>query len=157
MQAFTSIGTSKAWLLGILSVSLLITGCDSSDTPDQATVTHAPVAADDTFSVAIGSTTTLDLAANDTDADDGLDLGSMTILTPPANGSVVMNVDGTVTYTHDCSATSSDVFTYRIEDNSASVSNTARVTIALASTNRPIGQLQNYFHKRHCASFDKYL
>ena len=142
MQTFTGITLNKAWLFGILSLSLLITGCGSSDAPDRDPVNDpvnkAPVAADDAFTVAIGSTTTLDLVANDTDADDGLDLGSMTIATLPANGSVVVNADGTVAYTHDCSTASSDGFTYRIEDNGASVSNIAEVTIALASSDKPV-------------------
>ena len=56
----------------------------TDDTPATATVTvtpvnDAPMAVADSFTVNEGSTTTLNLAANDTDADDGLDLTSIAI------------------------------------------------------------------------------
>ena len=59
----------------------------------------------DSFTVTEGSSTNLNLAANDTDADDGLDLTSITIVSGPTNGSVVVNADGSVDYTHDGSET----------------------------------------------------
>ena len=49
-------------------------------------------------------------------ADDGLDLTSIAIVAGPANGSLLDNGDGTVTYTHNGSETTSDSFTYTIED-----------------------------------------
>ena len=52
-------------------------------------VKDAPVAVADSFTVNEGSTTNLNLATNDTDADDGLDLTSINIVSGPANGSIV--------------------------------------------------------------------
>lgn len=80
-----------------------------------------------------GSSTLFDLAAKDVDTDDGLDLATITIVTPPANGAVAVNSDGTVEYTHNGSGTAADSFTYTIMDNSAAASNTANVTITVTS------------------------
>ncbi len=92
----------------------------------------APVAVIDAFTVINGSTTPFNLAANDSDADDGLDLESIVIDTDPANGTVVVNTGGIVTYTHDGSDTASDLFSYTIKDNSGAVSNIANVEITVS-------------------------
>jgi len=140
MQDFNSTALKQLRLAGLLSLALLASGCGGSSAPDQDTntpvqdpVSQAPVAADDVFSVDNGSTTTLDLVANDTDADDGLDLASITIVTAPASGSVAVNTDGTVTYTHACSGLSSDEFSYSLKDKAKTESNTATVTLTLIS------------------------
>ena len=81
-----------------------LSGATSNTVTVNLTVTpvnDAPVAVADSFTVNEGSTTNLNLAANDTDADDGLDLSSITIVSGPTNGSIVVNADGTVDYTHD--------------------------------------------------------
>ncbi len=94
-------------------------------------VNDAPVAAPDSFTVDEGSTTNLNLAANDNDADDGMDPGSIAIVSGPTHGSIVMNGDGTVDYTHDGSETASDSFTYTIEDLTGTISNQVAVTITV--------------------------
>ncbi len=94
-------------------------------------VNDAPVAAPDSFTVNEGSTTNLNLAANDNDADDGMDPGSIAIVSGPTHGSIVMNGDGTVDYTHDGSETASDSFTYTIEDLTGTISNQVAVTITV--------------------------
>ena len=94
-------------------------------------VNDAPLANNDTFTVNEGSTTTLSLAANDSDADDGLDLTSIVITGAPTNGSVVVNADGSVDYTHDGSETLADSFTYTILDNSGAVSNTGTISLSI--------------------------
>ena len=113
-----------------------------SDGPEAATITFtnqndAPTAVADADTALEGQTITIDLAANDTDPDDGLDLTSIQIVTGPTNGSVVVNGDGTVDYTHDGSETTSDSFTYTIRDLSGVVSNTGAVNITVTATNDP--------------------
>ena len=55
----------------------------------------------DSFSVNEGATPTLNLALNDSDADDGLDLSSITIVSAPVHGSIdSIHIDGSVTYRH---------------------------------------------------------
>ena len=95
----------------------------------------APVVNNDSFTVNEGSTTNLNLAANDTDADDGLDLASITIVSGPTNGSLVVNANGTVDYTHDGSETVSDSFTYTIDDASGTTSNVVTVNLSIDPVN----------------------
>jgi hypothetical protein len=138
MHFFTR-GTLRAEALsGILLFGLFSTGCtDSDDSAAMATPGNEfPVAVDDAFTVVKGSTTTFDLAANDIDADDGLDLASVTIVNA-AYGSVVIHNDGTAEYTHDGSDAVADAFTYTILDNSMAVSNAATVMISVLPSSPP--------------------
>ena len=115
-----------------------LSGATSNTVTVSLTVTpvnDAPVAVADSFTVNEGSTTTLNLAANDTDADDGLDLSSITIVSGPTNGSIVVNADGTVDYTHDGSETVADSFTYTIDDLSGATSNTVTVNLTVTPVN----------------------
>jgi VCBS repeat-containing protein len=98
-------------------------------------VNDAPAATDDAITVAEGNAVLIDLAANDSDVDNPLDLNSITIIGAPANGALSVNGDGTVTYTHDGSNTTSDSFSYSIADISGAISNTATVTINVSAVN----------------------
>ena len=124
---------SAAYLSGLLLCGLIVAGCSGSD--DSAPLNIAPVAVDDNVAVTKGSVAIFDLAANDSDADDGLDLASSEIVATPANGAVVVNANGTVSYTHDDSATVSDQFTYTIRDNSGDASNVANVMVTVSPVN----------------------
>jgi VCBS repeat-containing protein len=95
----------------------------------------APAAGNDVITVAEGNTTVIDLAANDSDADNALDLNSITIIGAPAHGMLLVNGDGTVTYSHEGSNTTSDSFSYTIADISGAISNTATVTINITAVN----------------------
>ncbi|SNT20903.1 gliding motility-associated C-terminal domain-containing protein, partial [Ekhidna lutea] len=90
-----------------------------------------PVAADDAATVDEGATVSIDVVANDSDADGSLNLGTITIVSSPSNGSLVDNGDGTISYTHDDSETTNDSFTYTINDNEGATSNVATVTITI--------------------------
>jgi len=137
MQHITKGLLRSACFSGLLFFGLISAGCSSSDdpvtnlTPPVIPVNESPVAADDAFTVVKGSTMIFDLAVNDSDADDGLDLTSITIVADPVNGSVIINADGTVEYTHDDSNTVADNFTYTIKDASVAVSNTATVMVTI--------------------------
>ncbi len=98
-------------------------------------VNDRPEAFDDAFNVDEGAIGILDLALNDTDADDGLNLASIQITNSPLNGAVVVNNDGTVDYTHDDSETINDGFTYTIDDNTGAASNQASVTLTINPVN----------------------
>ena len=120
----------KARLSAICLCGMVIAGCTSSDDP-VVQVNVDPVAVNDSFTVIKSGATILDIADNDTDTDDGLDLTSIVIVTGPGNGTVAVNTNGTVTYAHDGSDTAADSFTYNIRDNSGAVSNTAGVAITV--------------------------
>ena len=98
-------------------------------------VNDVPVAIDDAATVAEGNAVLIDLAANDNDVDNALDLNSINIIAAPVNGTVLVNGDGTVTYTHDGSSTGSDSFSYTIADVSGDISNTATVNISVTAGN----------------------
>ena len=121
---------------------LTVVASDGSDASPAATstisinpVNDAPTAVADADTVAEAGSTAIDLAANDSDVDNALDLTSIVITSAPTNGSLVNHGDGTVTYTHDGSETTSDTFTYTIADASGAPSNVATVTITITPEN----------------------
>ncbi|MCW3808180.1 Ig-like domain-containing protein, partial [Plebeiibacterium marinum] len=101
--------------------------CDSNGACDQATVVitinaiadnNAPVATDDVASVdedsVLNGTT---LLSNDSDPDgDELTINT-TPVTGPTNGSLVINADGTYTYTPDKDFIGEDSFVYEVCDS----------------------------------------
>jgi hypothetical protein len=95
-------------------------------------VNDIPVAGDDNFST-FGNTPLVinaaDLLANDSDVEDPDNL-TITIDTPPANGSLADNGDGTFTYTPNLNYLGSDSFIYRITDQDGGT-DTATVTLAI--------------------------
>jgi len=95
----------------------------------------APVAGNDVASVNEGGSVIIDVAATDADIDSTLDLNSVIITGLPVNGNVIINGDGTVTYSHDGSETRVDSFSYSISDSSGAVSNTATVTLSVNPVN----------------------
>jgi large repetitive protein len=97
-------------------------------------VNDAPVANDDNDSVAEGGTLNgASVLANDTDAEN--DSLTAVLVSGPANASsFVLNADGTFTYVHDGSETTSDSFTYKANDGSLD-SNVATVTITITAVN----------------------
>ena len=130
---------SSSPTLGLLWVEFTV-----NDGTDDSTVARRrveiidedpPRATNDSATLAEGGSVVIDLAANDSDNFDLLDLNSIAILTGPSNGTLVINGDGTVTYTHDGSETTSDLFTYTIEDTSDLLSNTATVALTITPVN----------------------
>jgi hypothetical protein len=75
---------------------------------------------------------TVALLGNDTDPDG--DKLTVTISTNPTSGKVVLNADGTATYTPNTGFVGTDTFTYKAFDGSA-YSNLATVTVSVS--NRP--------------------
>jgi hypothetical protein len=76
----------------------------------------------------------IDIAVLGNDSDDGLlDAGSVTVVQAAAHGATAVNpASGAITYTHDGSATSSDSFSYRVNDNDGLSSNVATVTVTIS-------------------------
>jgi uncharacterized repeat protein (TIGR01451 family) len=99
-------------------------------------VNTAPVAMDDSASTSEDTPVTVNVLANDSDADG--DSLTVSAVTQPANGSVVNNNDGTVTYTPDTGFVGQDSFTYTLSDGKGG-SDTATVTVTVteAAENTP--------------------
>ncbi|MFC0781065.1 Ig-like domain-containing protein, partial [Flavobacterium sp. HJSW_4] len=99
-------------------------------------VNDAPVADNDSYTVAEGGTLTVTAAKsillNDTDAENNT--LTAVLVTNPSHGTLTLNPDGTFTYIHDGSETLTDSFTYRANDGLLN-SNTATVNITITPVN----------------------
>src|SRR2546427_154150 len=111
-------------------------------------VNDPPVANNDSATVAEGGTVTVldstaaSVLANDTDAE--ANTLTATKLSDPAHGSVTLNANGTFSYGHDGSETTTDSFTYKTCDNGTTgsppvadpkCSGTATVSITVTPVN----------------------
>ncbi|TGD73950.1 PKD domain-containing protein [Mangrovimicrobium sediminis] len=133
----------------VLEFSLAVTDDAGASTTDTVSVTVLdldsgnlpPVAQDDPgASVLLGGSVVIDVLANDSDADDGIDPSTLTITTQPASGAVQVNAaTGAVTYYHGGVSLQADSFSYQVSDFSGQPSNTATVSIAV---NQPDAQVQ---------------
>jgi large repetitive protein len=115
------------------------TASDGNGGTDTATVTvtvdpvnDAPVAQDDAETTDEDTPVDIDVLANDTDADG--DSMAVDSATDPANGSVVVNLDDTVTYTPDPDFNGTDTFDYTASDGNGGT-DTATVTVTVDPVN----------------------
>jgi lysophospholipase L1-like esterase len=89
-----------------------------------------PTAMNDTAATTEGSPVTVNVLSNDTD-DGGINAATVTIVTPPVNGTAFTNGNGTVTYTPGAGFTGVDTFKYTVADSQGAVSNQATVTVTI--------------------------
>ena len=115
----------------------------ADDTSNVVTVTitvnavnDSPIANDDSANTNEDMAVDINVALNDTDVDDGLDLTTVTIISGTSNGGTSINpTTGVVTYTPNLNFNGADSFTYTIDDVSGSTSNVATVTIIVNAVN----------------------
>ena len=127
------------------SESFVYTMADADGATSQATVTvtvdpvnDAPVAANDSFSVAVDSSgNSLDILNNDSDIDSPINRGSVQISSQPSNGTAVFAGDGAIDYTPTPGFTGTDRFSYSVADAQGLGSNTARVTVSVEAEQAP--------------------
>jgi VCBS repeat-containing protein len=108
----------------------------ASVTIEVTCVNDTPVANPDTFTVAEDGVLTgpaANVLANDADADVGDSLTAM-LVSGPAHGTLVLNSNGTFTYTPAPDFCTADAFTYKANDGQAD-SNVASVTIDVTCNN----------------------
>jgi hypothetical protein len=96
---------------------------------------NPPVARDDTANTLPDSQVVIRVLANDTDSDG--DPLTVTSVTPPANGTVAQNADGTVSYTPAVEFLGTDNFTYTISDGQGGTA-TATVTVTVFVPPAPV-------------------
>ncbi|WP_416900272.1 MAG: tandem-95 repeat protein [Minwuia sp.] len=97
-------------------------------------VNDAPVAVDDTATVNEDGSVSIDVLANDIDADGN----ELTVTAASAlNGSVVIETDGTITYTPDPDFNGADTITYTVEDGRGG-SDTGEVVVTVNNDNDEI-------------------
>lgn len=112
--------------------SLSLNGRTIADAPLPPT---APVANNDSIGTDIDQAATIDVLANDTDANgDVLSVAQVSNL--PSNGSIVINANNTITYTPNTGFDGTDSFTYIATDGGLN-SNPATVTIDVSDTLPP--------------------
>ena len=104
-------------------------------TPATATITvtavnAAPVSQDDGVATAVNTAAVIAVLANDSDPNS--DPLSVQSITQGANGTVVDNGDGTVTYTPNAAFTGMDTFTYTASDGQGGT-DTATVTVGVGT------------------------
>ncbi len=116
-------------------------GVDLDPTPDQQffqinPVNDAPVGVDDTAETDEGTPVNIDVLANDTDVDSA----NLTVIeATAANGTVVIETDGTITYTPDANFNGVDTILYTVADGDILAGNTktdtATVTVTVNAVN----------------------
>jgi gliding motility-associated-like protein len=107
---------------------------------DPLKASNSPVANTDVATVNTGSSVTTKVLANDKAANAGTSLNpaSLTIVTNGANGTAVVNADGTITYTPKAGFTGVDEITYRVCDNSTpALCSTAKVVYTIQPATEP--------------------
>ncbi|MGE3857488.1 MAG: Ig-like domain-containing protein, partial [Dehalococcoidia bacterium] len=97
-------------------------------TVEEDTTTGDPTATDDSVTTDEDTPVDIDVLANDSAANAG-EL-SVTSATDPANGSVIINADDTITYTPDAGFTGTDTFDYTVEEADGGTA-TATVTVTV--------------------------
>ena len=115
--------------------TVTVTNADGSTTTETATVTVTvyltPFAIDDEVVIDANIPETIDVLANDYDVDGTIDIASVEIVSNPSNGTVIVNADGTITYTPDFDFIGEDSFEYQVCDNDG-LCDTATVTVIVA-------------------------
>ena len=97
-----------------------------------------PIARTDRASVDNGELVTVAVLANDSDSDGKLVPATLRIASTPVHGTAVVDTaTGRIRYRHDGSATTSDSFTYVVEDDDGAVSNQASVLISVTPAPPP--------------------
>ncbi len=77
---------------------------------------------------------TIDVLANDSDADGTLDASTVTVVDGPDHGTYAINATtGVITYTPTKDYVGTDSFTYTVKDNDGNVSGQATVNIDVAA------------------------
>jgi len=129
---FTIQGTDGGGTVELLGMTLGSQAPTPAVPTTSLVVSNPPVATDDAYDVDEGALLTVAVGtgvlANDTDAD--LDPLSATVLSTTTNGVLTLAADGSFTYQHDGSETSSDTFTYTVSDGSNTDVGSVSITVA---------------------------
>jgi hypothetical protein len=104
----------------------------ASTSPVTAGGNAAPVAENDKApNSAVDQPVTVHVLANDRDIDGTLDIGSVTITAASANGSAVVNPDGSITFTPNAGFEGSASLSYTVADDGGAVSFPATVSFSV--------------------------
>ncbi|MFC3196333.1 gliding motility-associated C-terminal domain-containing protein, partial [Parapedobacter deserti] len=106
---------------------------DDADNEDEVTLSpiRPPVADHDQVAGNANDAIVIPITDNDSGSTYPLDPSSVEIVSPPQNGTLTINPDGTVTYRPHPGYMGNDTFTYRVRDSGGNWSNEATVTITV--------------------------
>jgi len=91
-----------------------------------------PSAEDDSASTSKDASVTVDVLANDSDADGSLEASTVTVTSAAANGSTSVDTsEGEITYTPESGFSGTDTFDYTVDDDAGATSNAATVSISV--------------------------
>ncbi len=98
-----------------------------------------PISVDDVVSTAFNTPVTIAVLTNDSDMGGSLDLTSLTISNPSANGTAIVNANGTITFTPNTGFSGNTTFQYQICDNGIpALCSVATVTVTVGTDPSPI-------------------
>lgn len=119
-----------------------LAGNESNEASVNLRVNTLPVAGADTASTQEDEPVTIDVLANDSDADGAVDPAEVMIWNSPANGGATVEADGRITYEPAPGFSGVDSFTYRVADNDGGLSNeaTVSITVTAAPNAAPVAQ-----------------
>ncbi|MEZ6098072.1 MAG: Ig-like domain-containing protein [Pirellulaceae bacterium] len=101
-------------------------------------VNDPPTVADFAANTLQGVAITLDVRTHALDIDDAIDFGSLQITTQPSHGTVTAPNSGRFAYTPDGDFVGDEVIRFTVRDQSGGVSNTATITVHVASNTAPV-------------------
>ncbi len=147
LNGVASIGTDQSTITyrsnegfsGTDSFTYTISDSDGTSSTAEVIVTVSitnaiPVAIDDTITT--DENTPIDIAVLENDTDSDMQVLQLASTTAPANGTIVENTNGTITYTPNAGFDGVDSFDYTITDG-VDTSEAARVTITVIDINQP--------------------
>jgi len=107
----------------------------------------APIANDDAYSGMQNTNIVCPVLSNDTDAENNINTGSVTIVTQPTNGTLVVGPTGIVTYTPNLDFNGSDSFVYNFCDfgNQIECSNNATVSLTVIGNQPIVANADTYY------------
>jgi len=134
VERTSGFASGEQFPVGITTVTYVATDINGNSVECSFTVTvkGSPVAVDDAESTDEDTPVIIAVLDNDSDLDN--DPLSVTETTTPANGTVVINEDGTITYTPNPDFNGTDSFEYTITDGNGGF-DTAIVTVTIGGTN----------------------
>ncbi|RYX78252.1 tandem-95 repeat protein [bacterium] len=137
----TNTATVNAKTAGGANVSDVSGTLETNNTPTVINFPKSPIAVNDDGGTVSGSPKTIIVLANDDPGNSTFDKLTVEIVSQPKNGKVVVNADGTITYTPNPGFTGEDTFTYRVKDAYGYYTNVASVTLTAVFVNISVPNL----------------
>ncbi|RYD99075.1 MAG: tandem-95 repeat protein [Sphingobacteriales bacterium] len=137
----TNTATVNAKTIGGANVTDVSGTLENNNTPTVISFPKSPRAVNDDGGIVSGSPKTIIVLANDDPGNSTFDKLTVEIVSQPKNGKVVVNADGTITYTANPGFTGEDTFTYRVKDAYGYYTNVASVTLTATFVNISVPNL----------------